>query len=257
MPAARSPPSRIAASPSPDRMTACTAVPKMLVFSTSGMRSSAFIASTGARRANLEDRPRREDRLQLVHGAERRQPSRLDDGHAVAVLRLVQVVRGDQHGHTCSGQFVYEPPEAAARQRIHAARGLVQKDDRRLVEDGASQGQPLAPSPGQVACQRVLSTAQPGHLQHHLAARGQPIALEPVDSAEERDVLVHRERLVQREALRHVADAPFHALGIAGRRRCRRRSPCPTWAGEARTACGWWWTCPPRCCRGTRRSPRP
>ena len=47
MPAARSRPARTAASASPDRMTACTAVPKMLVFSTSGMRSSACIASTG------------------------------------------------------------------------------------------------------------------------------------------------------------------------------------------------------------------
>src|SRR6185503_12099397 len=37
---------------------------------------------------------------------------------------------------------------------------------------------------------------------------------EPVDAAEELDVLIDGQQLVEREALRHVADAPLHSLWI-------------------------------------------
>ena len=43
----------------------------------------------------------------------------------------------------------------------------------------------------------------------------QAIAGQAVQPRIKADVLVHRQQLVQREPLRHVADAPLHALGIA------------------------------------------
>ena len=46
-------------------------------------------------------------------------------------------------------------------------------------------------------------------------ARGESLARQAVDAAEELDVLVDGERLVEREALRHVANATLHAFGIA------------------------------------------
>ena len=156
--------------------TAWTAVPKMLVFSTSGIASSARIAATGRGGADLEDRPRGEDRLQLLHRAERGEPAGLDDRDAVAVLGFVQVVRGHQHGHAGPGEVVDQPPELAARQRIDAAGGLVEEHDRRLVEDGAAEREPLAPAGRQRAGQRGLAPAQTGHVEHERAARGEPIA---------------------------------------------------------------------------------
>ena len=80
--------------------------------------------------------------------------------------------------------------------------------------------------------------------------------VEPVDAAEKPDVLIDRQPLVEREALRHVADAALHAFRIAADvdaadvRRAR-------WSASAgRTACGSSWTCRRRCCRESRRSRR-
>jgi hypothetical protein len=47
------------------------------------------------------------------------------------------------------------------------------------------------------------------------ATRGQLLAAQTVDPAEELDVLVHRQALVEREALRHVADAALDAFRVA------------------------------------------
>ena len=90
------------------------------------------------------------------------------------------------------------------------------------------------------------------------AALLEAVAGQAVDAAEEGDVLVDGQRLVQREALRHVADAPLDAFRVAAdvdaadQRGARRR------ASAARTACGWSSTCRRRWRRGSRRSsPRP
>src|SRR5581483_807877 len=97
--------------------------------------------------------------------------------------------------------------EPAARQRVDAGGGLVEEDNRRLVEEGAAERQALAPAAGQIACAHVLPPLEPGHGDHESAPLFQLPPLEAVDAAEEPDVLIHRQSLVEREALRHVADA--------------------------------------------------
>ena len=144
MPAARRAAAIIAGVMSLDRRTAWTAVPKMLVFSTSGIASSARIAAT-ARRRDFQNRPRGEDLFQLFDRAERGQPAGLDDRDAVTVLRLVEVVRGHEDREPAR-QIVDQPPELPARQRVDTAGRLVEEDDRRLVEDRAAEREPLPPA---------------------------------------------------------------------------------------------------------------
>src|SRR5205807_3050327 len=112
-----------------------------------------------------------------------------------------------EHGHARRGQLIDEVPELPARQRIDAARWLVEEDDRRLVQDRAAEREPLPPAAGQLARAEVLAALESGHLDREPAARLETRAVEPVDAAEEPDVLIDREALVQRKALRHVADA--------------------------------------------------
>ena len=95
--------------------------------------------------------------LQLGAGAERRQLAGLDDGDAVAVLRLVEVVRGDEDGHAALREVADQVPEPPARHRIDAAGRLVEEHDRRLVQDGAAEGQPLPPAARQFAGERALA----------------------------------------------------------------------------------------------------
>ena len=133
--------------------------------------------------------------------------------------------------------------------------GSSRKTIARLVEDRAAERQPLTPAAGEIGGAHALAAVQAGHVEHEPPARFQTIAVEAVDAAEEPDVLIDGQALVEREPLRHVADAALDAFRIAARRRRRRPSPCRSSASAARTACGSSSTCRRRCCRESRRSP--
>ena len=70
---------------------------------------------------------------------------------AMAVLGFVQIVRRDEHGDAGSREMIDEAPELAPRDRIDAAGRLVEKHDRRLVQDGAAEREPLTPAAGEIA----------------------------------------------------------------------------------------------------------
>ena len=102
----------------------------------------------------------------------------MNDGDAMTVLRFVEVMRRDQHGDALARQLADEIPELPARERIDAAGGFVEKDDGRLVEDGAAERQPLPPAAGQIARQRALAAFEPGHLAGR--TRGAPRSASPL-----------------------------------------------------------------------------
>ena len=148
----------------------------MLVFSTSGIASSVRMARTASGRRT--SRIGRDVKMALSSSTVPCAASRagLDDRNPLAVLRLVQVMRRDEDGHATRGQILDEPPEPAPRERIDASGRLVEKHDRRLVEDRAPEGQSLPPAAGQGPRQLAFTAAQAGHLEHEVAARGQPLA---------------------------------------------------------------------------------
>ncbi len=114
-------------------------------------------------RGHLQDRAAGEHLLELADRALRGQASGVDQGQAVAVLGLVEVVGGHEDRDAAAGHLVDEGPEAPPREGVHSAGGLVEEHHLRLVEDRAGQGQPLLPAAGQLAGEPVL-----------LAARGRP-----------------------------------------------------------------------------------
>ncbi len=166
------------------------------------------------RRPHFHDRPAFEDLLHLGGGAERGEAPGVNQRDAVAALRFVEVVGRDEDRHALLRERVDETPELAARQRIDAARRLIEEENRRFVQDRAAERQALPPAARQIARQRVLPSGETGHLEHEAPARGQPLGTQSVDAAKELDVLVDGQQLVEREALRHVADSPLHAFGI-------------------------------------------
>ena len=82
------------------------------------------------------------------------------------------------------------------------------------MQDRAAEREPLPPSAGQVPSQRRLPAAQAGHLEHECPAPREPLPVEPVQAAEERDVLIDRQQFVERKALGHVADPALHPFGV-------------------------------------------
>src|SRR5207245_11109790 len=139
---------------------------------------------------DLDKRPAGEDAFQLVGRAERGEPSGVDDRDAMAMVGFVEIVRRNEQRHAGGRELIDQVPEMPARERIDAARRLVEKYDRRLVKEGASEGQPLPPATCKVARASVLAPLEPRHLDDKATARLEALAGESVDTRKKTDVLI-------------------------------------------------------------------
>ena len=114
------------------------------------------------------------------------------------------------------GQGVDVGPELPPGHRIDPRGGFIEEQQRRLVEQGAGEGQALAQAKGQGF--RLL--AEPGaegeRLHHGVDARLLLATEQAVDAGEERQVLGHGELLVEGELLGHVAEVLTRRRGAAG-----------------------------------------
>ncbi len=120
----------------------------------------------------------------------------------------------DEDGVAGFGKVVDEGPECSPRDGVHARGGLVQEEDRRIVQDGAAQRQPLFPAAGERSGHGGTAVGQVGHFKHVLLALGAHGLRHAVHAGEEIDVLFHRKVVVERELLRHVADVLADFLGL-------------------------------------------
>ena len=73
-------------------------------------------------------------------------PAAEDERQPMAALGLVHVVGGHHDGRALGGDRVDPLPELAPADRVDAGRGLVEEQQRRLVDGRAGQGQPLLPA---------------------------------------------------------------------------------------------------------------
>src|SRR5262247_3204988 len=120
----------------------------------------------------------------------------------MAALRLVHVVRADEHGDALRREPVELIPEFAPRLRIHAGGRLVEEQQLGLVQEAGREREPLLPAAGERAGELLRPRAQPESLEPFPDAA---LALpDPVDARDEVEVLFDREVLVEAETLRHV-----------------------------------------------------
>ena len=154
-------------------------------------------------------------RLQLFRRSECDQLPPVYEPQPVAVLCLVHVMGGDEDGNPLSGHVVDQVPEVPAAHRIDAGGRLIQEDDGRLMEDGASERQALLPAAGEGRCHGAAVFGKPRHPDHPLLAVLLLFRRDLVDAAEEIYVLLHRQVFVEGETLAHVADLLLDILRFA------------------------------------------
>ena len=146
-------------------------------------------------------------RYQFRRCADGQHPSLVHEGDAVAARRFVHEV-----GRYKNGDFVFArhpqqvPPEHIPRRRVNARCGFVQYQYFRAVQAGGGQLQPLADAQRQRGGFDVGDVCQvklrQGITNRRLAARA-----EAVKAGVQGEVLPHGELFVERERLRHIADA--------------------------------------------------
>ena len=138
-----------------------------------------------------------------------------NEGEAIAVFSFFHVVRGDKDGDAVFGHMVNEIPELPARDRIDAGRGLIKKQDGRLVQNGAAQRQTLFPAAWKGAGDEILLAFQVGHFKRPFDAVFEFGRRNTVETGEEAEIFNDVQIVVERELLRHVADVLTHCLGLA------------------------------------------
>ena len=177
-------------------------------------------ASAGAAASRIAQREQEALRLQLAqqvaHAVAHDDAAVIDDGDVAAeVLRLFQVVRGQDDGRALRVDLAQELPHRAADLDIHARRRLIQDQQPRLVHQRARDHQPALHAAGQRARHGLALVPQLQLLQVFLGAHARHAALHAVEAR-----LVHHDGLgrfehVEVDFLRHDADAGFGALDFA------------------------------------------
>src|SRR6266436_9219407 len=135
-------------------------------------------------------------------------------GYVAAALGFVHVVSGDEEGDAMTGKLEQEIPELAARDRIDARGGLVEKEERRLVQHGAAESEALLPATGKLRGQAIEVGSEAVELDNFVDAALQARWLEAVDAAVELQVFRDGQIVIETEVLRHVADMLADGFGI-------------------------------------------
>ncbi len=121
------------------------------------------------------------DQLALVH-----------ERKTVTIFGLVHVMGGHEYGHPRIGEAPNQLPEGVTRPGINARRRFVEKEEVRVVENGACQSEALRHTAREFPRQAVFFTTQLGHLHHPAYAIGQTPRRETVPLAKKDQVFLYR-----------------------------------------------------------------
>ena len=148
--------------------------------------------------------------FQFVGGAERTDLAVHHDRDSVAIFGLVHIVSGHKDGNATLGSIANQLPELASRGRVYAARWFVEEHHARLMEYRYGEGEFLFPAQGERRDEVVfvLGKAQP--LEQFVGLAGNLLVAHAVDAGKEAYVLGNGQILVERKALRHVADVALY-----------------------------------------------
>src|SRR5437773_1336523 len=143
------------------------------------------------------------------------EPALVDEAERVAQLRLVHVVGRHENRGALVGQPPDDRPERPPRDRIDARGGLVEEDELRAVHERAREREPLPVAAGQLAGELARVPHEIAEAEHPLDLCRPLGAWDHVDARVKGEVLFDRQVVVERKALRHVADGRLDALGVA------------------------------------------
>ena len=175
----------------------------------------------------------------------------------IAAFGLVHEVGRDEDGDLLAVRQVdHHPPEGVARDRIDAGGGLIEDQQGRFVDHRHRERQALPLAERQGRRQRVQHVEQLETASDLLDASRDRLLRQAEQAGVEVEVLPHGQLAVEREGLRHVADAAagLEVLGVdrlteqPGLAFARRRA--------GRSASSWSWSCRSRSIPGIRRSRR-
>ena len=172
-------------------------------------------------------------RQDVVDAAAQYEAAPVDDGHVVArLLDLGQQVAGQEHG----APFSPEPPQQLAdladARRVEAVDRLVEHEQRGILQERTGQTKALAHTERVLADLLVRTLQQTDRVQARLDSAGS----DPVDGAEQLQVLACGHRREHRRRLHDGADAGQHGRQLLGRGTSEHGHPPSRGGDEAEQA---------------------
>ena len=155
----------------------------------------------------------------------------IEDPDAVAdALDVGEHVGREQHGGRAAERRD-EVEDVAPALGVEGAHGLVEDDDGRPMDEGAGDPEPLAHA-ARVGCRAAVGRgAQVDPIQRVVDRRLERGAVEPVQPAQEPQLLAAGHPAVRTRILLEVAEVPPHAERVGGDVERRRRSRGRPWRG--------------------------
>ena len=153
--------------------------------------------------------------LELLRRAEREDLAVIHDADAVAELvGLLHVVRRQDDRLAGVVQAADDLPEADPALRVEAGGGLVEEQDRRVVEDRARDHQPLGEAARERHHRRLGALGEVELDEQVVGGGARGGGAHAEEAAVEVEVLPHGERAVERVRLRHDADQLLGDRGV-------------------------------------------
>ena len=181
----------------------------------------------------------------------------VDEEQGVAHLaEFGEDVGGDEDGFPFLGEDADEVLEFDAGLGVEAGGGFVHDEHLRIVEQRAAEAEALGHAFGEFVGEAVGERDEVGEIHDLLDALAAFLAVVAEGAGVEVEVFEHGHVLVVSEMVGHPADEAAHFGGLvdhvdAADFGASRGSGSRAWRG-----CAWWWSCPRRWHRRSRRPSR-
>ena len=131
------------------------------------------------------------------------------------LVRLVEVLRGEQHGRAVRDEAAHDVPHGVAAARVEARGGLVEEDHARCRDEGHREVEP-ALHPAGVGGERLARGLDEVELLEQLGhPRLRALRAEVAQPRHQQEVLLAGEQPVDRGELAGQADRGAHAVRVA------------------------------------------
>jgi hypothetical protein len=155
--------------------------------------------------------------LQLQRGALGDDPAVVDDDDAVGQLvGLVEVLGGEEQGRPVAHEVAQHTPELDPAARVEAGRRLVEEEHRRGGDEAGGEVEPAPHAARVVLDDLVAGLGQREPLEQLFGRALHERALQPVQVADEAQVLAPGEQFVDRGRLGRQAHPVPHGIRVLG-----------------------------------------
>src|ERR1043165_3260679 len=136
------------------------------------------------------------------------EPALLDEPDLGTTLRFVHIMRRHENCDPAMPKLVKQIPDLLAMDRVETGSWFVEKEERRIVNEGAGHRQHLAHAAGKLAGHRVLFFCEVGQFQQPFQPDWYLVSRDAAGAGKEADVFLDGQIAIETETLGDITELP-------------------------------------------------